>query len=180
MRHDDFHLYCPRKRNRYDGSIAGISRTSAMDDYSQMVPYFVLSCVNLVTILLLSVYVLHVPVAGSLFSLALLSWIFIVVSLLLGLLVSTIARTQVEAMLFSGMVLMMPTVLLSGMIFPIENMPLPLQLISNVIPARWYIVGIKKIMIEGLGISYAQREMGILMLMAVVLLIISLKSLTND
>lgn len=114
------------------------------------------------------------------FSLALLSWIFIVVSLLLGLLVSTIARTQVEAMLFSGMVLMMPTVLLSGMIFPIENMPLPLQLISNVIPARWYIVGIKKIMIEGLGISYAQREMGILMLMAVVLLLISLKSLTND
>ena len=115
------------------------------------------------------------PVAGSLFSLALLSWIFIVVSLLLGLLVSTIARTQVEAMLFSGMVLMMPTVLLSGMIFPIENMPLPLQLISNVIPARWYIVGIKKIMIEGLSISYAQGEMSILMLMAVVLLLISLK-----
>lgn len=114
------------------------------------------------------------------FSLALLSWIFIVVSLLLGLLVSTIARTQVEAMLFSGMVLMMPTVLLSGMIFPIENMPLPLQLISNVIPARWYIVGIKKIMIEGLSISYAQGEMSILMLMAVVLLLISLKSLTND
>ena len=142
---------------------------------AKMVPYFVLSCVNLVTILLLSVYVLHVPVAGSLFSLALLSWIFIVVSLLLGLLVSTIARTQVEAMLFSGMVLMMPTVLLSGMIFPIENMPLPLQLISNVIPARWYIVGIKKIMIEGLSISYAQGEMGILMLMAVVLLLISLK-----
>lgn len=80
----------------------------------------------------------------------------------------------------SGMVLMMPTVLLSGMIFPIENMPLPLQLISNVIPARWYIVGIKKIMIEGLSISYAQGEMGILMLMAVVLLLISLKSLTND
>ena len=78
-------------------------------------------------------------------------------------------------MLFSGMVLMMPTVLLSGMIFPIENMPLPLQLISNVIPARWYIVGIKKIMIEGLSISYAQGEMSILMLMAVVLLLISLK-----
>ena len=108
MRHDDFHLYCPRKRNRYDGSIAGISRTSLWMIIAKIVPYFVLSCVNLVTILLLSVYVLHVPVAGSLFSLALLSWIFIVVSLLLGLLVSTIARTQVEAMLFSGMVLMMP------------------------------------------------------------------------
>ena len=144
---------------------------------AKIVTYFVLSCVNLVTILLLSVYVLHVPVAGSLFWLIMVSLIFIVVSLLLGLLISTMTRTQVAAMLlpFSGMVLMMPTVLLSGMIFPIENMPLPLQLISNVIPARWYIVGIKKIMIEGLGISYAQREMGILMLMAVVLLIISLK-----
>lgn len=180
MRHDDFHLYCPRKRNRYDGSIAGISRTSAMDDYSQngtlLCAVMRQSGYNSVAVCLC------ITCSGSRqsFSLALLSWIFIVVSLLLGLLVSTIARTQVEAMLFSGMVLMMPTVLLSGMIFPIENMPLPLQLISNVIPARWYIVGIKKIMIEGLGISYAQREMGILMLMAVVLLIISLKSLTND
>lgn len=175
MRHDDFHLYCPRKRNRYDGSIAGISRTSAMDDYSQngtlLCAVMRQSGYNSVAVCLC------ITCSGSRqsFSLALLSWIFIVVSLLLGLLVSTIARTQVEAMLFSGMVLMMPTVLLSGMIFPIENMPLPLQLISNVIPARWYIVGIKKIMIEGLGISYAQREMGILMLMAVVLLIISLK-----
>lgn len=142
---------------------------------AKMVPYFVLSCVNLVTILLLSAYVLHVPVAGNLFSLSLLSWIFIVVSLSLGLLVSTIARTQVEAMLFSGMVLMMPTVLLSGMIFPIENMPFPLQLISNVIPARWYITGVKKIMIEGLSISYAQKELGILVLMAVALMAISLK-----
>ena len=151
-------------------------RTSAMDDYSQngtlLCAVMRQSGYNSVAVCLC------ITCSGSrqsFFSLALLSWIFIVVSLLLGLLVSTIARTQVEAMLFSGMVLMMPTVLLSGMIFPIENMPLPLQLISNVIPARWYIVGIKKIMIEGLGISYAQREMGILMLMAVVLLIISLK-----
>lgn len=142
---------------------------------AKTVPYFVLSCVNLITILLLSVYVLHVPVAGSLFSLALLSWIFILVSLLLGLLVSTIAHTQVEAMLFSGMVLMMPTVLLSGMIFPIENMPLPLQLFSNMIPAKWYIIGVKRIMIEGLSISYAQEEIIILILMAVVLMAISLK-----
>lgn len=142
---------------------------------AKMVPYFVLSCVNLVTILLLSVYVLNVPVAGNLFSLALLSWIFIGVSLLLGLLVSTIARTQVEAMLFSGMVLMMPTVLLSGMIFPVENMPLALQGISNLIPAKWYIIGVKKIMIEGLGIGYARNEIGILMLMAVVLMAVSLK-----
>lgn len=142
---------------------------------AKMVPYFVLSCVNLTTILLLSVYVLHVPVAGSIFSLALLSWIFIIVSLLLGLLVSTIARTQVEAMLFSGMVLMMPIVLLSGMIFPIENMPIPLQIVSHIIPAKWYIIGVKRIMIEGLSISYARIEIGILIGMAIILMTVSLK-----
>lgn len=142
---------------------------------AKMVSYFVLSCVNLTTILLLSVYVLHVPVAGSIFSLALLSWIFIIVSLLLGLLVSTIARTQVEAMLFSGMVLMMPTVLLSGMIFPIENMPIPLQIVSHIIPAKWYIIGVKRIMIEGLSISYARIEIGILIGMAIILMTVSLK-----
>lgn len=142
---------------------------------AKTVPYFVLSCVNLITILLLSVYVLHVPVAGNLFLLALLSWIFIIVSLLLGLLVSTIARTQVEAMLFSGMVLMMPTVLLSGMIFPIENMPFALQIISNIIPAKWYIIGVKKIMIEGLGISYVGSEIGMLIVLAIILMTVSLK-----
>ncbi|MCD7925068.1 MAG: ABC transporter permease [Bacteroides sp.] len=142
---------------------------------AKTVPYFVLSCVNLVTILLLSVYVLHVPVAGSLFSLALLSWIFIIVSLLLGLLVSTIATTQVEAMLISGMVFMMPTMLLSGMIFPIENMPLALQVISNIIPAKWYIIGVKKIMIEGLSISFVWKDICILILLATILMGISLK-----
>lgn len=142
---------------------------------AKTVPYFVLSCVNLVTILLLSVYVLHVPVAGSLFSLALLSWIFIVVSLLLGLLISTIAHTQVEAMLLAGMVFMMPTVLLSGMIFPCENMPLPLRIFSHIIPAKWYIIGVKKIMIEGLGINCVRHEIGVLLLMAIILMIVSLK-----
>lgn len=142
---------------------------------AKMVPYFVLSCVNLITILLLSVYVLHVPVAGSLLSLALLSAVFITVSLSLGLLVSTIATTQVEAMLLSGMVFMMPTVVLSGMIFPIENMPLPLQIVSNIIPAKWYIIGVKRIMIEGLSISFAFKQIAILLGMATVLIIISLK-----
>lgn len=142
---------------------------------AKAVPYFVLSCVNLITILLLSVYVLHVPVAGSLLSLALLSWIFIIVSLLLGLLISTIAHTQVEAMLLAGMVFMMPTVLLSGMIFPCENMPLPLRLFSHIIPAQWYIIGVKKIMIEGLGISCVRHEIGVLLLMAIILMIVSLK-----
>ena len=88
---------------------------------AKAVPYFVLSFVNLITILLLSVYVLHVPVAGSLFWLIAVSLLFHFVSLALGLLISTVTRTQVAAVLVSGLMLMMPTMLLSGMIFPIEH-----------------------------------------------------------
>ncbi len=91
------------------------------------VPYFVLSFVNLITILLLSVFVLDVPVVGSLFWLITVSLLFIFVSLALGLLISSVTRTQVAAMLVSGLMLMMPTMLLSGMIFPIESMPIVLQ-----------------------------------------------------
>lgn len=142
---------------------------------AKAVPYFVLSFVNLITILLLSVYVLHVPVAGSLFWLIAVSLLFIFVSLALGLLISTVTRTQVAAMLVSGLMLMMPTMLLSGMIFPIESMPAILQGISTVIPARWYIQAVRKLMIEGVDISLVLTEIGILTVMAVLLITVSFK-----
>lgn len=142
---------------------------------SKAVPYFVLSFVNLTTILLLSVFVLHVPIAGSLFSLVLVSLIFIFVSLALGLLISSITHTQVAAMLVSGLVLMMPTMLLSGMIFPIESMPLVLRLIADILPARWYIQAVRKLMIEGLPIALVLKEVVILIAMAVLLVTLSLK-----
>lgn len=142
---------------------------------AKAVPYFTLSAVNLVTIMLLSVYVLHVPIAGSLFWLSMISLLFILVSLSLGLLISTIVKTQIAAMLTSGMVLMMPTMLLSGMMFPVENMPAPLQVISCAIPARWYISAVRKIMIQGVDVSYAGMEIAILCVMAVVILTVSLK-----
>ena len=146
---------------------------------AKAVPYFVLSFVNLTTILLLSVYVLDVPVAGSLFWLIMVSLLFIFVSLSLGLLISTVTRTQVAAMLASGLVLMMPTMLLSGMIFPIESMPLVLQLISDILPARWYIQAVRKLMIEGVDISFVWSEVSILALMAVLLITISFKKFKN-
>lgn len=142
---------------------------------AKAVPYFLLSCVNLITILLLSVFVLHVPVAGSLFWLSIISMIFIFTALALGLLISTIARTQVAAMLISGMAMMMPVMLLSGMIFPTESMPAILQWVSDIIPAKWYILAVKKIMIEGLGISFVLKETGILIGMALFLILLSLK-----
>lgn len=142
---------------------------------AKAVPYFVLSFVNLVTILLLSVYVLGVPVAGSLFWLVVVSLLFIFVSLALGLLISTVTHTQVAAMLVSGLMLMMPTMLLSGMIFPIESMPAILQAISAVLPARWYIQAVRKLMIEGVDISLVLAEISILAVMAVVLITVSFK-----
>lgn len=146
---------------------------------AKAVPYFVLSFVNLTTVLLLSVYVLDVPVAGSLFWLVLVSLLFIFVSLALGLLISTVTRTQVAAMLASGLILMMPTMLLSGMIFPIESMPAILQGISVIIPARWYIQAVRKLMIEGVDISLVLMEVGILATMAVLLITISFKKFKN-
>lgn len=142
---------------------------------AKLVPYFVISVINLTVILLLSVYVLGVPVVGSLGWLMLLSMLFILVALSLGLFISTIVASQVAAMIISGMVLMMPTVLLSGMMFPIENMPLPLQWFSSLMPARWFISGVRKLMIQGVEVQYAAKEFIILGAMAFVLIGVSLK-----
>lgn len=146
---------------------------------AKVLPYMVLSCVNLITILLLSVYLLGVPVAGSLFWLSFVSLIFILVSLSLGLLISTLVRTQVAAMLASGMVLILPVVLLSGLIFPVESMPLPLQWVSDIIPAKWYIIAVRKLMIQGVGVIYVWKELVILSSMAFLLVTISLKKFKN-
>ena len=142
---------------------------------AKAVPYLVLSCVNLITRLLLSVYVLHVPVEGSLWTLSFLSLLLIAVALSLGLLISCVVQNQVAAMIVSGMGLMMPVMLLSGMIFPIESMPAVLQWISNIIPARWYIQAVKKVMIEGLGMAAVWHEALILSGMAALLIGLSLK-----
>lgn len=142
---------------------------------SKAVPYFLLSVVNLTTILLLSYFVLKVPIAGSLLSIILFSFLFILVALLLGLMISNVVQTQVAAMLLSGMGLLLPTMLLSGLIFPIESMPKILQAISAIVPARWYISAIKKLMIQGTDIVYVWKECVVLVIMALALLIVSLR-----
>lgn len=142
---------------------------------SKVVPYFFLSCINLATILLLAVFLLDVPIAGSLITLVILSLIYIFVSLAIGLLISSIANSQIVALLISGMALMMPVMYLSGMMFPVENMPLPLQFLSQILPAKWYIAAAKKVMIKGLGFSSIVKETVVLSTMAVLLISISLK-----
>ena len=142
---------------------------------AKMIPYFILSCIDLAAILLISKYALGLPLSGSLVALAVTSLVYIILALALGLFVSTIVDTQMAALLVSGMVFIIPVIMLSGMIFPVENMPLPLQWISNIVPARWYIPAMRKIMVEGLGFSYIYKELSILTLMALILIIISVK-----
>jgi ABC-2 type transport system permease protein len=142
---------------------------------AKIVPYFSLSIVNLSTILLLAVYVLKVPVTGDFWLLALISLLFIVVSLALGLLISNLIDTQVAAILVSGIGLMMPTMILSGMVFPIDSMPPLLQHLSTLLPARWYVAAVKKLMIQGVAAPLVAKEFMILTTMAVVLLTVSLK-----
>ncbi|MGN1211691.1 MAG: ABC transporter permease [Candidatus Cryptobacteroides sp.] len=143
---------------------------------SKLVPYLVLSLVNFVTVILLAHYVMGVPVNGSISLLALSSLIFVGTSLGLGLLISTISSSQQTAMLLCGMGLTMPTMMLSGIIFPCESMPGILQAVSDIIPAKWYIIIIKKVMIQGAGIAAVAKELGILTGMMTLLLGISIKN----
>jgi ABC-2 type transport system permease protein len=142
---------------------------------AKITPYFVLSIVNLTTILLLSVFVLGVPVAGNLWLLISLSLIFILSTLSMGLLISNLVSTQVAAMLVSAMALMMPTMLLSGMIFPIESMPEILQWLSCILPVRWYIGTVRALMIQGVDFIFVAKEFAVLTGMTIVLLGVSLK-----
>ncbi|MDR0768689.1 MAG: ABC transporter permease [Dysgonamonadaceae bacterium] len=144
---------------------------------SKLVPYFIISWFIFILILLLSVFVLDVPVTGSLLWLNVFTLLFIVVGLSLGLLISTIVKTQVAAILASGMGLIMPVMILSGYVFPIESMPPVLQWISGLVPARWFNEGAKKLIIEGAPVRSVLKEMSILLGMAVLILTVSLRNI---
>lgn len=142
---------------------------------AKAIPYFSISCVNLTTILLLSAFMLHIPIAGDLLCLVAMALCYIVVALALGLLISTIVDSQLAAMLLSSLVLMIPTILLSGTIFPIESMPQWLQWLSAIVPARWFVDAVRKLMIQGVEVQYVTREFLILGIMIVLLLTAAIK-----
>jgi len=142
---------------------------------AKAVPYLVLAFVILIVILLMARYLLGVPLAGSLFWIVMVSIIYILLALSLGLLISNVAQTQLVALLLSAMVLLMPVVMLSGMMFPVESMPEILQWIAAVIPPRYYIDAMRKLMIMGVGIGEVMKEVTILVAMTVLLLTIALK-----
>ena len=142
---------------------------------AKAVPYLVLAFAILIVILLMARYVLGVPLAGSLFWIIAISTLYILLALSLGLLISSVARTQLVALLLSAMVLLMPVVMLSGMMFPVESMPQILQWIAAVVPPRYYIDAMRKLMIMGVGIGEVMKEVTILAVMTALLLAVALK-----
>lgn len=146
---------------------------------AKAVPYLAIAMLDVIGILLLSVFVLQVPIAGNILLILALSFLFTLSALSLGMLISSITATQQAAMLISAVGLLLPTLLLSGLMYPIENMPMPLQIVSNLIPAKWFITAIKNLMIKGLGFSYILKEFVILSLMTVSLLTLSIKRFKN-
>ena len=141
---------------------------------AKLVPYLVLAFIILSIILLMSSFVLGIPIKGSLFWIYVVSTIYILLALSLGILVSTIAETQLVALLISAMLLMMPVIMLSGMMFPIESMPKILQYISAIVPTRYYISAMRKLMIMGTGIEEIFFEVSILISMLIALMSLAL------
>ena len=141
---------------------------------AKVIPYLVLAFIILIVILLMANNLLGVPLQGSVFWLFVISTIYILLALSLGLLVSNIAKTQLVALLLSAMVLLMPIVMLSGMFFPIESMPKVLQYVSAIIPTRYYTSAMRKLMIMGVGVRQVMHEMIVLICMLIGLLGLSL------
>jgi ABC-2 type transport system permease protein len=138
-------------------------------------PYIFLSIINAIIIVLLGYFVFKMPIVGSLFLLAFESILFIITALSLGILISNVANSQQTAMMISLFGLMLPVIILSGFIFPISSMPLPMQIISNIIPAKWFIIIVKAVMLKGASLSVIWKETLILIGMTTFYILLSIK-----
>lgn len=140
----------------------------------KLIPYMLLSLLCTVIILVLSVLVFQMPIKGNILILIFLCIIFMMTSASFGLMISSLVKTQLDAMMVTMMGLFLPTVLLSGFLFPLDNMPLFFQIIADVFPAKWFIIALKDVMIKGAGLKEIWIYMLILLAMAVILISISL------
>lgn len=141
----------------------------------KVIPYLLLSIVNAFVIVLVGRFIFGVPVTGSFILLMLETILFILMALCLGIFISTVAKNQMVAMFISMIVLMLPTIILSGFIFPIENMPKILQVVSHIMPARYFITIIRGIMLKGVGILFIWKETAILIGMTLFFIALSVK-----
>ena len=142
----------------------------------KVMPYVILSLVNALTILALGYFVFGMPMRGNVVLLLLETILFILMALSMGILISTISKNQQVALLISLAGLMLPTILLSGFIFPVENMPKALQILSNIMPSKWFIIIIKSIMLKGTELVYIWKETLILIMMTVFFIGLSVRN----
>lgn len=147
--------------------------------FGKLVPYFILSSAILTVILLLGYTVLGLPASWSIVNVIWVSVIYIILSLSIGLLVSTLVDTQLAALLISAVIFMLPVIMLSGMLFPIDNMPAALQCISAIVPARWYVSAMRKLMVQHLPVQYVATEVAVLTGMTVLILTLAIKKFTK-
>lgn len=142
----------------------------------KVVPYMALSFLNGLIVLALGIFVFGMPMNGSFVLLLAEMLLFVICALSLGILISTKTDSQQTAMMISLFALMLPTILLSGFIFPISSMPWPLQVLSNAMPPKWFIIIIKGIMLKGVGIEVLWKETLILAGMTFFFIMVSVKN----
>ena len=142
----------------------------------KVAPYLVVGFASVAGVILEARLVFHVPLRGSLTLLLFEGLLFILVSLSLGILISARTSSQRVAMMGALVGTMLPTMLLSGFIFPIESMPWPLRAISVIVPARWFVLVARSIMLKGVGFAYLWQPTLVLLAMALVLLTASTRA----
>ena len=142
----------------------------------KVTPYLAIGFISVVGVIVEARLVFHVPLVGNLALLLGEGLLFILVSLSLGILISARTSSQRVAMFGAMLGTMLPTMLLSGFIFPLESLPWPLRMLSNVVPARWFVTVARGIMLKGIGLEYLWRETAVLAGMALGLLMLSTRS----
>lgn len=142
---------------------------------AKSVPYFCLSCIDMALILVLARFVMHVPMSGNLLLIIAVSLLYTVLSLAVGLFFSIVTRNQITSLLISVIVLLIPTMMLSDMMFPLQSMAPVFQWVSCIIPGRWYVEAMRKLMIEGLSFSYVWKDFAILAAMTISVIGISIR-----
>lgn len=146
---------------------------------AKLVPYLLVGMINIVVILLISVFILNVPIAGNIFLLFLVGTIFTLSSLALGIMVSVLTKTQRSAIIISIAGLMLPAITLSGFIFPLGSLSLLMKVIVHLMPVTLFISAARNIMIKGLGMDAVYPELFGLIVITVVLIVISIKCFKN-
>ena len=140
----------------------------------KVIPYMILSFISTITIIVISVLVFKMPIKGSVWLLLAVCIIFMLTSASFGTAISSLVKTQIDAMMITMMGLFLPTALLSGFLFPIDNMPYFFQILANIFPGKWFIIAIKDVMLKGSGFLDIWLYMLILFIMAAVLMTLSL------